>query len=268
MRAATPEPVIRPLSSEDDFAACVALQKTTWGDDFRELVPPAMLLITQHVGGVAAGAFVADRLVGFVYGLTGLKDGRPVHWSHMLAVEPAWRDRRLGRRLKRWQRDRIRALGVERMYWTFDPLVARNAHFNLDVLGARIVEYRRNLYGENPMSRTDSVIGSDRFVVEWDLSDRRTGPDDRLVRLDRPQRPLGPLVSPESPELPDGRELLVAIPRDIQTLKGTQPEVARRWREVTRAAFEHCLSAGYEVAGVRADSTAERSYYTLVRHAD
>ncbi|HKI96506.1 MAG TPA: GNAT family N-acetyltransferase, partial [Gemmatimonadales bacterium] len=116
---------IRPLASERDLDQCIALQRRTWGNDFRELVPAALLLIAERMGGIAAGAFDArGRLGGFVFGITGVSDGRLAHWSHMLAVAPAWRDQGVGRRLKRYQRTRLRRLGVDRVYWTYDPLIA------------------------------------------------------------------------------------------------------------------------------------------------
>jgi predicted GNAT superfamily acetyltransferase len=259
---------LRPLSSQEDYEACIALQRATWGDDFRELVPPAMLQITQKVGGIAAGAFDGDRLVGFVYGLTGIEAGRPVHWSHMLAVDERMRDHGIGRRLKQYQRDRLAALGVERMYWTFDPLVARNAHLNLMVLGTRVVEYARDMYGENPMSRTDSVIGSDRFVVAWDVtsSTPQPAPDGQgrsgAVVGGRTEPPL---ISTESDPLPDDPAVLVAIPPDIQALKLADPAAALGWRRSTRRAFEHYLARGYVVAGVK--SAPDGSRYRVERPA-
>ena len=84
------ELIVRAFSLEADYEACVALQLATWGRHFRELVPPALLKVTQKVGGIAAGAFDHrdNSMVGFVFGLTGLQDGEPIHWSHMLAVAP------------------------------------------------------------------------------------------------------------------------------------------------------------------------------------
>lgn len=259
MPAVPPAPVIRPLASPPDYDACVALQRATWGDDFRELVPPALLLVAQKVGGIAAGAFLDERLAGFVFGLTGLRDGRPVHWSHMLAVEADLRDRGIGRRLKAYQRAELLAGGVEWMYWTFDPLVARNAHLNLRGLGARVVEYARDMYGESPMSRTDSVVGSDRFVVEWDLrrADRPTG--------GRATAAAGPVIASERDALPDAATVLVAIPPDIQALKSADPEAARGWRRATRRAFEHYLARGYAVRDVVPHPVGEGSSYVLER---
>jgi predicted GNAT superfamily acetyltransferase len=259
-------PTIRPLSTPEEYDACVALQRATWGDDFRELVPPALLQITQKVGGIAAGAFAGGRLVGFVYGITGIERGRPVHWSHMLAVDESRRDHGIGRRLKEYQREHLAASGVERMYWTFDPLVARNAHFNLNVLGARVVEYARDMYGENPMSRTDSVIGSDRFVVAWDLGPATLPhPGGR----GRPRAAEGgraeASIASDSEPLPDAPAVLIAIPADIQALKREDRDRALAWRRSTRRAFEHYLARRYSVTGLVPRPDGEGSCYALER---
>ncbi|MFQ5677277.1 MAG: hypothetical protein ACE5G1_15395, partial [bacterium] len=120
---------LRQLETQEEYEACVQLQRATWGEHFSECVPPAMLMITQKVGGVAAGAFNSkNQLVGFVYGLTGIKDGKLVNWSHMLAVRKELRGQGLGLKLKLFQRELLLKKNVELIFWTYDPLVARNAH--------------------------------------------------------------------------------------------------------------------------------------------
>jgi len=235
-------PRIRPLESAADYEACVTLQRATWGDDFRELVPPALLQVAQKMGGILAGAFDGDRLIGFVFGLTGLRAGSLAHWSHMLAVDTAWRDRGVGRQLKAYQRERLLAAGITRMFWTFDPLVARNAHLNLERLGATVVEYVRDMYGANPMSRADSIICSDRFVVEWNL-----GPTGQRAGGPTGGRADAPVIETAQDPLPDVTVVRVAIPDDVQALKLTAPEAALAWRRSTRRAFEHYLPRGYRV---------------------
>ncbi|MDQ3998314.1 MAG: hypothetical protein M3303_15000, partial [Gemmatimonadota bacterium] len=101
---------IRPLRTTQELLACVELQRATWGDAFSDLVPASILKVSQRVGGVAAGAFDAEGgLLGFVFGLTGIERGRVVHWSDMLAVREDARDLGLGRMLKEYQRDAVRA---------------------------------------------------------------------------------------------------------------------------------------------------------------
>ena len=114
---------IRPFSTIEEYRACVDLQEETWGHGFSERVSPAILKVSQMLGGVAAGAYDRDgHLVGFVYGMTGVRDGEVVHWSDMLAVKRGLRDTGLGRKLKAHQREVLLARDVTKMHWTFDPL--------------------------------------------------------------------------------------------------------------------------------------------------
>ena len=109
-------------------------------------------------------------LLGFVFGLTGVERGKIVHWSDMLAVRPEARNLGLGRRLKEHQRQLVRELGASVIYWTYDPLIARNAHLNFNRLGVRLAEYVEDMYGI-----TDSVlhggVPTDRLVVAWPTHD-------------------------------------------------------------------------------------------------
>src|SRR5437016_285860 len=161
---------VRHLRTQEEYVACVALQEETWGADFSERVPAAILKVSQRLGGVSAGAFDnRERLVGFVFGITGVEHGRLVHWSDMLAVRPELRDHGIGRRLKQFQREALLQLGVGTVYWTFDPLVARNAHFNLNRLGVRVTEYVIDMYGSDTDSALHRVRGHDRFLYAWEI---------------------------------------------------------------------------------------------------
>ncbi len=205
-----------------------------------------MLLVAQKVGGILVGAFATDgQLLGFVFGITGWVNRRPVHWSHMMAVRRDQRDHGVGRRLKSEQRRRLLAAGVDRAQWTFDPLVSRNAFLNLERLRTRVLAYVPDMYGENPMSKTDSVIGSDRFLVEWDLSHDPL-PESRPAECSA-EGPLVPLSVVRAESLPEEPVVRISVPADIQDIKATDPDLARRWRAHTRAVFEHYLAAEYEI---------------------
>lgn len=259
---------LKPLSTQTDYVACLRLQDETWGAGFVERVPPALLKVTQNVGGVAAGAFGPDdRLVGFVYGLTGPRDGVLTHWSHMLAVLPGHRGRGIGRDLKFYQAERVRELGVRQMFWTFDPLVSRNAHFNLEILGAKPQEYAVEMYGDDPDNSLDSVIGTDRFVVRWELDDpsvsghqkRPSGADlfPEALNMDSQGRPV-PVQ-----QLPDGPMMTVAVPHDIEKLKAKDPARAIAWRESTRSVLHTALKTGWRVIGFGAREGSRPARYLL-----
>lgn len=248
---------VRALRTHEDFVRCVELQHDVWGPSFTERVSVGILKVVQRIGGIAAGAFEPDgRLVGFVFGLTGVEDGRLVHWSDMLAVREHLRDHGIGRRLKEFQRDTVRQVGVSRIYWTFDPLVSRNAHFNLNRLGAHVVEYVPDMYGAETNSALHRGVGTDRFIVAWDID----GPhgivsDDAahgsLSLSDRPfLNPIGDDGLPTFREIP-GRPpvVLIAVPDAIEQVQARSVEHAARWRASTRKAFQWALGAGYRVTG-------------------
>jgi predicted GNAT superfamily acetyltransferase len=269
---------IRALRTSTELLACVELQRATWGEEFSDLVPASILKVSQRVGGVAAGAFDADgRLLGFVFGLTGIENGEVVHWSDMLAVRESARDLGLGRLLKEYQREFVQALGGTVIYWTYDPLVARNAHLNFNKLGVRVAEYVEEMYGD-----TDSLLhrglGTDRFVVAWPVSrsesDALAQQSRRLSAAHLREIDQAPILNPDLADgsVPDlssversGPGIVrVAIPRDILAIQDDSLELAGRWRRSTRRAFQWAIGRGYTVRGVYADDTAGWSYYVMM----
>jgi predicted GNAT superfamily acetyltransferase len=259
--------VLRAFETRGDYDQAVTLQQDTWGQDFTECVPASIIQISHKVGGVAAGAFDADdRLVGFVYGLSGLRGGEPAHWSHMLAVYPQYRGSGIGTRLKALQRDLLLADGIEVAHWTYDPLIYGNAHLNINLLGALPVEYVPDMYGSKTGSDLHSGLGTDRLVVEWRLRDPQV---ESIMHGEVVNQPAAdrdaPVVDADTPDEPRPMVPLVrvAIPVDVQTIKQTDLSRALTWRRVTREAFLRYLQAGYRVVGFRRDPPADRGYYYL-----
>jgi predicted GNAT superfamily acetyltransferase len=261
-----PAPTIRHLATWGEYQACVTLQQDVWGVDFRDVVSAAILKVSQRLGGVTAGAFDSEgRLIGFVFGITGVERGRLVHWSDMLGVRSEARDTGIGRRLKMSQRDAVRAIGVSVMYWTYDPLVARNAYFNIMQLGADVAEYVRDMYGARTSSVLHEGLGTDRFIVAWPM-------DDAYKAVSRAALP--PLQSPEIPVINTAPEaalgaprVRVAIPMHIDQIQRTSLAQAAQWRAETRPAFQWALAHGYRIVGFQRDDPAGRGLYELERDA-
>ncbi len=225
---------VRHLVGADALDACVRMQRDTWGAEWGELVPRSILIVSQKLGGIVAGAFdERDTMVGFVFGMTGLVGGEVAHWSDMLAVAPSARDRGVGRALKAFQREAVVAMGITTMYWTYDPLVARNAHLNLNVLGAQVTEYVIDMYGASD-SPLHAGVGTDRFIVRWCL-DGQAAPA------------LGPVAA------------RVEIPAAIDEIQARSPAEAAAWRERTREEFQRAFAVGLRVSGF------QHSAYTLAR---
>jgi chorismate synthase len=263
---------IRDFASQADYQACVQLQYDTWGKDFREAVPPAILLVAQEVGGVAAGAFdAAGRLLGFVFGITGVEDGRIVHWSDMLAVRPEARGTGIARDLKEYQRRKVAGVGGTVIYWTYDPLVARNAHLNFNVFGVRVSRYVRDMYGSDTGSDLHRGVGTDRLVVAWPVDDadlarrRKEAASARESVTFSTATILGDAEQPGAAVLPSAPALRIAVPWDLAQLQRDDPGAGARWRASTRSVFERALAEGYHVDGFRPDENARRGYYLLSR---
>lgn len=268
---------IRHLATHEEFVACVALQHAIWGAGFSERVPAAILKVSQRIGGVTAGAFDENGdIVGFVFGMTGVEDGELVHWSDMLAVRADLRDHGIGRLLKEFQLQALLERGVARIYWTFDPLVARNAHLNFNRLNVEVDEYVIDMYG----SETDSVLhrglGSDRFIVVRPVA----SPDGEVLPVEHDRAQAVAAVGRGSPILnevddagapsiavlpktPDEPVYRIAIPLDIEQIQEADVSLAARWRQSTRHAILWAFENGYRVTGFYRDDEAESGFYVL-----
>jgi predicted GNAT superfamily acetyltransferase len=256
---------IRPIATLAEFRACVELQADVWGPEYTDNVPASLLQIATYVGGVVLGAFTSgDELVGFLFGLTGVDGDEIVHWSHLLGVRDAARNLGVGRLLKEAQRAQLARLGVQRMSWSFDPLVAKNAYLNLNRLGARVSAYVPNMYGTTT-SPLHYGIATDRLVVSLDT--RATGPARGAVGAAVVALPvLTP--EPQDGDLPVDASapppaLWVEIPSEIRQVIEDTPAAVVGWRDAVREHFQWALALGYEVRGLQRDPVTSRSFYVL-----
>jgi predicted GNAT superfamily acetyltransferase len=164
--------IVRKCRILEEFHRCVELQREIWGEKDLEVEPATLFVVAAHSGGQVLGAFDGDRLVGYTLAVVGLEDGVTYLHSHMTGVLQEYRDRGVGRMLKLFQRDEALLRNIRLIRWTFDPLELRNAHFNLNRLGAICRKYLPNLYGQttSPLHRG---LPTDRLVVEWHLDSAR-----------------------------------------------------------------------------------------------
>ena len=243
---------IRPAQTRADLEACVELQRDTWGQGFSEVVPVSMMQVTGKMGGICLGAFgPGGTMLGVVYGVTGIRGGRRAHWSHMLAVRQRARNLGIGRRLKIAQKEALVEQGVTTMYWTFDPLVARNAHLNINLLGASVDEFVPDMYG---VSDSDlHRLGTDRFIVKWDLGGGR-GAEEAARREEEagggPGRPVVGMPGGGPDQVPlDLDAVEVVIPSDIEAVEARSFDEALGWRHASRRVFQRLLVGSHEVSG-------------------
>jgi predicted GNAT superfamily acetyltransferase len=241
---------IRQLHGVDDLAAVVELFVDIWAA--RAMDPPVnsdLLRALAHVDAYVAGAYAGGRIVGAGVGFYGPPSTRMLH-SHIVGVDPQAQARSIGYAIKVDQRAWALERGVRSVTWTFDPLVRRNAYFNVAKLGARAASYLVDFYGEM-RDGINAGQGSDRLLVVWDLT-----------------TPLRP--GPASAELPAGAQVWLdedesgapvrrdatasvracRVPADIAALRARDPETARAWRHAVRDTMGAAVMAGAEVTSV------------------
>ena len=252
---------VRRLESPETARQAVELQHAVWGGDE---VPAHVLLTAEHNGGLCAGAFVDGVLAGFVWGFLGFDDRvhppRLKHCSHQLGVHPAYRNLGLGFLLKCFQWECVRDQGLELITWTYDPLLAANAHLNIARLGAVCNTYRRDEYG-NLDDDLNAGLPTDRFQVDlWVAAPRvcaameGQGPEPPPTAAGRWLNPPGRdgAVRPPAPHeiaaiAQSAGPVALAIPPDFQALREADPGQAAAWRFATRDAFEVLFARGYAV---------------------
>lgn len=242
------------LRTETDAHRVVDLLIRVWGHPGGERpMPPELLLALAHSGNYVAMACDGDEVVGASVAFRGLDADGPLLHSHMTGVLPRVRGASVGLALKCHQRDWALAGGIDRVVWTFDPLVARNAAFNLGKLGARLVAYHPDFYG--PLN--DGINAgdeTDRCVAVWNLlapaaparidgsavtvlaRDGGAGPGNVTTRYD------------------GARALRIEIPPDIIELRRRRADLAAAWRHALRATLPSALQAGFAVTGFSRDA--------------
>ena len=266
-RAADVE-VIELRTMTDMTEACELLDRVWRPGAGNPLMAPALLKVLSYCGSHVVAAVRDARVIGVCVGL--LADWG-LH-SHIAGVEDAGRGAGVGRALKLHQRAWALARGIESVTWTFDPLISRNAYFNLVRLGAVADEYLTDYYG--PMhDGLNAGTPSDRLLVRWRLADpavRRalaeaaepTVPDTEgaeiLLEADQVGRPMRRRSGPRR-----GTTCLIGIPRDAEAMRVADPGLAAEWRLALREVLGESMAAGGTVTGFTRDG-----WYVVEQNSD
>ncbi|HEV2183387.1 MAG TPA: GNAT family N-acetyltransferase [Candidatus Acidoferrales bacterium] len=221
---------VRHVSTLAQYEECVRMQLVTWGEDLA--TPSGLFVVARETGGQTLGAFAGEKLIGFTLGLAGFHDGKPIIHSHMTAVLSEYRDRGIGRMLKLAQRNDALARGIHLVAWTFDPLELKNAHFNINRLGAVVKRYIPNCYGitESPLH---AGLPTDRLMAEWYLDSKR----------------VTEILAGKAARASSGAEK-ISIPADISERKQIEPAAGARVQGEMREQFLDKIGRGFVVTGL------------------
>src|SRR6266536_1307131 len=250
------EIVIRECATIDELDHCVWLQRDVFGLPDIEISPRRHLIVSRHAGGWTLGAFNGEELVGFVHHLVAVRGGDEIiGYSHMMAVARDFQNKGVGTRLKWAQRARALAEGRQFIKWTWDPMQARNAHFNLNRLGVVVRTYAENFYGTDYVTDPDLKTGgargidSDRLLATWQLSSARVIELARSARASAPPGPVG----------------AIHIPADWSNLLKQDPSAAKQEQLRVRLEFKRAFAAGFVCAGF--ERAQENPRYLLYPHS-
>lgn len=252
---------VRELDDIAEFDLVYRLYDEIWRPEPANApISVELMRVLSHSGNYVAGAFEGTRLVGASVGFLAGPPGTALH-SH---VTGSVMGRGIGFALKLHQRAWALSRGLDRISWTFDPLVRRNAYFNLAKLGARPAEYLRCFYG--PMVDViNAGDESDRLLAVWRLTEPRVleASEGAARPASVPERAVVALAAgddpPGEPRL-DGRVLLVGTPADIEGLRPADPPASKAWRLAVRDVLGGLLDGGARVTGFTADG-----YYIVER---
>jgi len=252
--------VISELKELDDLQALARLFADIWERPADPPIDSDVLMALAQSGNYVAGAHLDGRLVGGLVGwLGGVPPDHLLLHSHILGVVTDSQVRGLGFELKQHQRNWCLDRGLKAMEWTFDPLVRRNAYFNLNKLGAEAGKYLVNLYGEM-RDGLNAGEESDRLLITWRL-------DSALAEDAAAGRPHDPAaedlqrwridtlltVGPGGEPVPASsvaRVVMCQVPDDIVALRRSDPQLARVWRMAVRKSLSSAFEGGYRVTGV------------------
>ena len=264
---------IRLLKNVDEYRQCEVVQTHVWGAPG---VTREILTATQKYGGAVIGTLIGGKVVGFIYAFLAQYHGRLIHWSHMMALEPEYRDQGWGFRMKLLHREVVLERGLQSICWTFDPLQSRNARLNISRLGALPDEYIPDCYGRFP-SLLEKGLPSDRWVANWRIA---------TARVEARLRGECPAFNAAIPRVNETRlnshgfaqnrpirldlaerELLVETPANTDAMRTHALPLARRWRLEARRIFQHYLARGYRVVDFLPPqpATEQRCFYLLRR---
>lgn len=246
-----PEIQIRECVTLDELAECVELQREVFELPEVELSPVRHFVVTRNAGGFTLGAYENGKLAGYTLSVPAFLRGERAFYSHMTGVRKEYQSLGLGARLKWAQRDRALAEGVRYIKWTFEPVKARNAYFNLEKLGAEIRDYQRNFYGTDYAVSAESgrQIGlqSDRLFAEWHLESTKVS---ALAAGEK-------YVEPREPSAE------IEIINDWSSLVASDPAAGLDLQLRVRTEFEAAIAQGLTARGFRRD--VEHPAYLLYK---
>ncbi|PWI57413.1 hypothetical protein [Sulfoacidibacillus thermotolerans] len=260
---------IREAVSRSDLEQCKRLATAVWGQD--SSCSTAQMSVHARYGGVVLLALDGDEAIGFTLSFPALWHGEWVLWSHETAVLDHALHRGIGFALKQYQRRLAVQRGYKVIMWTFDPLVSRNAHFNLNKLGAKVVDFLPNCYGMMEGDPLNAGVESDRFVARLELLPEESlgqvgaityangNVSSEVVRLRCTERGDAEAI----PLLDSPSRVITEIPGNLKKISTSS--LRAQWVQAMRAAVMELQARGFVVVSYSYEGSRDVGKYIWER---
>jgi predicted GNAT superfamily acetyltransferase len=260
---------LKVLSDMEEMKEANLLIESVWGKG--NGMTPYLLMAHSQVGGLILGGFDRSKLIGVSYSFPGRDESGLFLYSHLLAVDVAYRGANIGYDLKRFQAAKAQEYGYSKIKWTFDPLESKNAYLNIHKIGAISHEYKVNFYGQ----MTDPLnYGSptDRLLVNWSLDqDEKRKPVGELqdyYAVAKLEEDKGLPVVREWERLENQDRICIPIPTNMYDLKKKSMEISQNWRFFLRDILQFYFEKGFIVHGFDFQKNRLNQYYLLTIGGD
>ena len=273
---------IKPIKSILDLKRTHGIQQQAWGIRDINIIPYTHLIAIQHSGGFVLGAYIKDRLVGFLYSQIGKSDNQIYLLNLGMAVLPTYQNKGIGTKLNLVQREMALTQNIDLILWLYDPFEGKNALISIEKLGGIVNTYVRDIYGSVEEPRQIG-LATDQFLLQWHLKHPQT-----LAILNGEREPALPnvweknyrpvnyanwgsgLPRPIATDLDlDDDVLTVQVPSSLDIIRRKDIQIASGWRNTTRIIFETYFDRGYAVTGFASDKGADTpNIYRLERIND
>ncbi|MFC1553880.1 hypothetical protein ACFL7D_04525 [candidate division KSB1 bacterium] len=250
------------LQTLKQFNDTVELQRIVWKlQNYKDCIPDHMLLAIVESGGYVIGAYQAEKLVGFSVILPAVTEDSQVYQrSHILGIHPDVQHENIGYKMKIAHMGRALKDNINKIVWTYDPLLGANANLNIKKLGGICNKYFVDVYGE-VMGGSELVSGlpSDRFLLEWHIGSKTVkNRFNQKEIIDKSDLSIDPVntVEIKKNDLQEmtgfstdhsKEEIFIQIPSDFQKIYDTDKGLAMDWRMKFREMIIIYFEMGYTV---------------------
>lgn len=253
--------IFRKIGSDDNLNVLEEIQRDAWGIDDITIVPSHIMeAVRKFDAGFIVGAFIEEVAIAFLLALE--TRSKNIHYLHMIGVRPKYQGKRcginIGTELMKYYGSQVSDMGIEKVEWTFDPLLSQNANLYFHKIGAIACKYQVAAYSQASEVGIYGGMPADRLIVEWNLK------IPIITRFDRQNHFLLPAIN-SADQMLNVDAFRLIIPFDIQELKSFNMKEAVEVRFQTRKLFLAAFAHGFIITDFVCRKEFKENFYIFTK---